>query len=378
MMLVALGYKADVEGLVGANWELNTNTLANKEYLFDGLSINSSEGLTRDNAAQMVYNGIQKDMVTYNAENEATKLPDTTIVGDKYGVKTGYGILTNTTYDSDKDEYHYTFKNTGAAGEQAPASFTTNVDYSELFGMNCKVVYKDVSGKIIVFGVFYVDSAIILSGVVSQVTEVGTSGKSFKLNGVNYKIDGASSVAALPSYAFNSYQSTSFSSVPGCFEFDMLDTNDDGRIDHVVYYPFSVGKVNFADSSYATASTVFGSSIGSFKFKDADCYAGIAKNDFISVTPAANTVSGKPEISKTETISGEVTKYSSTSPAWVTIGGQKYYLMPRANVTTVGQKYETIVTKNGHIFPDSTPPVCIPTVQPLPVAVLTDYEPDEE
>jgi len=37
MILCALGYKPEFEGIAGANWELATNTLASKVKLYDGL-----------------------------------------------------------------------------------------------------------------------------------------------------------------------------------------------------------------------------------------------------------------------------------------------------------------------------------------------------
>ncbi len=65
MLLVATGYNAKIEGYVGANWEVTTNVRANMIGLYDGLEINPSEGLTRDAAAQMVYNDLDALVVTY-------------------------------------------------------------------------------------------------------------------------------------------------------------------------------------------------------------------------------------------------------------------------------------------------------------------------
>ena len=68
MFLCALGYRADLEGLIGNEWELNTNVLANQEAdLYEGLeTINASAGLSRDNTAQMAYNAVQAQEVSYN------------------------------------------------------------------------------------------------------------------------------------------------------------------------------------------------------------------------------------------------------------------------------------------------------------------------
>ena len=58
MLLVSLGYDSDVFGFTGASWSINVNVQANNAKLYNGLAIDASAGLTRDNAAQMVYNAL--------------------------------------------------------------------------------------------------------------------------------------------------------------------------------------------------------------------------------------------------------------------------------------------------------------------------------
>ena len=66
MVLCALGYRSDIEGFTGAGWDLNTDRLANEVGLYDGLGhITPSNGLSRDDTAQLVYNGVQAQEVEY-------------------------------------------------------------------------------------------------------------------------------------------------------------------------------------------------------------------------------------------------------------------------------------------------------------------------
>lgn len=65
MFLTALGYRSDIEGLTGAGWDSNTDALANKAGLYDELNADVSLGLSRDNTAQLIYNGIQAYEVKY-------------------------------------------------------------------------------------------------------------------------------------------------------------------------------------------------------------------------------------------------------------------------------------------------------------------------
>ena len=66
MVLVALGYNASIESYTGANWQINVDARANPLGLYDDMSYsNTSAALTRDNAAQMLYNALDCDMVEY-------------------------------------------------------------------------------------------------------------------------------------------------------------------------------------------------------------------------------------------------------------------------------------------------------------------------
>ena len=67
MLLGVLGYNAEKSGLVGNDWAINTNVLANQNGLYKNLSnLNANTLLTRDNAAQMIYNALDANMVELN------------------------------------------------------------------------------------------------------------------------------------------------------------------------------------------------------------------------------------------------------------------------------------------------------------------------
>ena len=66
MLLVAMGYKSEVEGFTGSNWAIGVNVRANQKGLYSDLSISVDEGLTRDSAAQMVYNALDAGVVSYD------------------------------------------------------------------------------------------------------------------------------------------------------------------------------------------------------------------------------------------------------------------------------------------------------------------------
>lgn len=54
MLLIALGYRADLEELTGSGWDRNTNQLAKAAGLYEGYSQDYSEPLTRDGTCLLI------------------------------------------------------------------------------------------------------------------------------------------------------------------------------------------------------------------------------------------------------------------------------------------------------------------------------------
>ena len=82
MLLVALGYKADVEGMTGTDWQVNVAKLALNADLAKGLEISLSKVLTRDEAAQMAFNTLKADMVEYKGGVNVSTSDGTSVVVD--------------------------------------------------------------------------------------------------------------------------------------------------------------------------------------------------------------------------------------------------------------------------------------------------------
>lgn len=68
MLLTALGYAADKQGYVNTpSWAININVDAATAGVFDGFTGNPGVGLTRDNAALLIYNTLFAKTVGYSA-----------------------------------------------------------------------------------------------------------------------------------------------------------------------------------------------------------------------------------------------------------------------------------------------------------------------
>ena len=107
MLLCALGYKSDVEGYTGADYTISVARDANKNDLFNALSIVTSANLTREQAAQMALNALKADVVEYKggtnvSTSDGTKVvinaERSTVANDKYDYR-----VKGAAYDAKKD-----------------------------------------------------------------------------------------------------------------------------------------------------------------------------------------------------------------------------------------------------------------------------------
>ena len=81
MLLCLLGYDQKVEGYVGTNWAVNVLNDANDAGLLDGIkTIDMSKPLSRDNAAQMIFNALKANMVDYDQKGTTVTTKDGTVV----------------------------------------------------------------------------------------------------------------------------------------------------------------------------------------------------------------------------------------------------------------------------------------------------------
>ena len=77
MLLVTLGYDATKAGLVGATWASKTNALADENGLLEDVDASLGLALPRQWAAQMIYNAVDADTVSYNADGQVVKTEKT-------------------------------------------------------------------------------------------------------------------------------------------------------------------------------------------------------------------------------------------------------------------------------------------------------------
>ena len=207
MLLVSLGYKSENEGFTGNAWATNVNTIASAKGLYAGLEkLDVSAALTRDSAAQMIWNALNAYEVEYKTNLVADKdgklstqitvqdkvgidnKTKITLLNDKYDAIAITGTLTKVQQDKGKSTYSITVTDPKQDGKNYnnstdPVSYTEVAkDYSDLLYQNVRVLVKpDNNGKdAVVYGVYATNKNTTQTGIL----------KNLKMDGNKAKLDG--------------------------------------------------------------------------------------------------------------------------------------------------------------------------------------------
>ena len=363
MLLVAIGYNATVQGYVGSQWSINIIRDAQLSKLFADLSVTSTKVLTRDEAAQMIYNAVDADLIektpslnintgsitySYKANDNGKDL-----LSETFKVKSAKGYLTDASYDSNKKTFTYGVMTnlTVASGSNTPASSSaaladadvlkSSTDYSELFGRTVKVLWSVAKdGTKNVYGIYASDASV--AATVGEL-ELGTdtADKKVKLAGTEYKLDAAEGSTKV--YVFNgtaledttkTIGNVAAPSYDNASALTLVDSNDNGKYDYAIVVPATVAKVTYVGTKSVTAG-------GVYTFEDNNVYTGVAKNDYAKIVAAANSVYGKAVLTKVDSVEGKVTALKNTSD--VQLDGSTWYKKVDGTVPSVGDTVKLAV-----------------------------------
>ena len=377
MLLVALGYKADIQNFTGNAWATNVNVLATQKGLYKDLEkLDTAAALTRDNAAQMIWNALQAKEVTYEytlvSENGqltskiTVKDDEKTLMQDKYNaVDYEYGVMTSFEYNSDKSEWTYYFN--GTLGASHEHGYTTTADFTSLYGQTVKVIYdKKTNGDVNnVYGMFGKDAVVIAEGVVGDISTLKASDSKVKISGTEYKLEKLdTNNYNVPVYDFSydtdideAEQKDEDNSVgivgladdqsQSGFKFVAVDDDNNGKIDFFMVYPFSVAKVSYAGSKNFTLEYQNGDT-KTLKFEDVVSYKGLAENDYVVYTADVNTATNDDTIVKADkVVSGDVT--ATRGDYKFAVDGTWYEAIEDMNVVS-GGSVKNVVVVNGYVF----------------------------
>ena len=357
MLLVALGYNADNEGFTGNAWATNVNVRASQKGLYEDLeNIDVNAALTRDNAAQMIWNALN----AYEVEYKTTLITDSkgqltsqitvqdklvqgtegfvkiTLLEDKYESYTYTGILTKVEWNDTDKEYKYTIgedvKNDQDKVTDYAPTFQSATDFSDLFGMKVKVVYNEnkKNNDIKVFGIVPKDSKVIATGILDDLEYSDST--YIKIDGTKYKTDddaiGAKALKAIPQNQYstqnNVFYTTDDTTNPKAYvkgdlntgklgkysptyTMRAIDNDNDNKVDLIVYLPVYAGEVTSVGTKQISVKYLGATSAVPFKFEDDNIYKGVAKDDYVLVTASKYTAYDENTVVKMDSISGKVT-----------------------------------------------------------------------
>ena len=356
MLLVALGYKASVFGFTGESWAINVNTQANdvRAKLYDNLdSLDPSKAITRDEAAQMLYNGttvakmlvmtpsetVTSGEVTYNYTYSGTML------NLKFNASVFEGVITGNEYASlgggiqKAGEYRFApvlKDNENYSGAALTVAGTTTPD---MLGKSYKVIIKD-SQKAGVYNVVYGEPSLsdmnnIYTVSANKTVASGTTATSFQ-NDV--KAAGINNVTNASTYVV--YDDTgvtplnSFSALQGATAdgkvIQVVDNNNDGYAEYILVSTPFIGKVTAYNAEgnngegYITIANkgsvpvTTGKSVTGEKFNKVVGVENLAKDDIVSYM----VLNDKFYVTKLETVTGTIT--SQTGIDKVKLDGVEY------------------------------------------------------
>ncbi|MGN8967503.1 S-layer homology domain-containing protein [Intestinimonas sp. HCP28S3_D6] len=357
MILTMLGYRSDIEGFTGANWAINVQTKGNDIDLFADMKINPDEGLTRDDTAQMLYNGVQSWMVEYrNLEGSydgivypqplnKTKEASTVLV-EKFGVVKVEGVVVA----NDVFGLGYNAASEGKAQFRDTNTYRTDAgqqgNYNGVYPVDIPNEY--VGQRVVIYVKFpnalapnAVDSVVVGSPILSDKNTVVTTGDRMKdadavksfLRDNNLSIsDKDSSVANDGSRYEGVKDLTKDTSAfaegrvtreavavndPAGRKVTFIDHTGDGTVDYVITENPTLAQVtvyNETDEELTIAGD------GSISFKEIANPSDVAKGDMVLYVKYDDTY----YLSKPETVTGTVTAFVNGTPTKVTMDGTNY------------------------------------------------------
>ena len=332
MLLVALGYKADIEGFTGSAWATNVNIRATQKGLYKDLEkMDTNAAITRDNAAQMVWNALQAKEVKYEytlvSENgtltSKTTLvdKDLTLLKDKYDSDITKGVVTSIGHNS--KGYLVTIDT--LAKDSKNEEITVNLskvekDPTDLVGKAVKALYKATDD---VYGI-YVDDENTATVVNTTLGDIDLNKDEYKLDGVTYetkaKTFGAVEAVDALGAKFNkdtkaTNNLSSVKNVSDASKVVLIDNDGDEKIDIAVVTPVQFGEITYLNAKNITVKGV----LTNAKLEDCDVYKDAAKDDQVAVIAKDYSADGNNIIVKLDTVSGKVdavkTKNQNTTEA---------------------------------------------------------------
>ena len=361
MFLTAMGYNANVFGLVGNDWETNTNRYANEAGLYEDLGdVAVSDPISRDDAAQMAYNAIQATMMHRSWSQDMTTGQITegydlwvdgngaihTLMNEKFNADVYTGVMNSISYVSSSEKYTYTstnqYTNNADSSDKEP-SFTTTDDYTALQGEEVSVIIKNErNGDQTVLGIYSTGKSTVVTAPVSALE---ADGSKLKVNGTSYELENGLTTSLAVANSYNTIK--------------LVDSDDNGKLDVAIPTVVTPGKVTYVSDTEIIAGG------STYKFEDDEIPSGLAKDDYVYATTKINGVN---VITKLDAIEGTVTGEKSTDNL-VEVNGTWYH--KNGETMVLGSTYKFYAV-NGVVVEDSVDTISGATISNLVMVLDRD------
>ena len=352
MLLVAVGYDPKIEGFEGADWAINVSVRADEQGIFEGFTKDLSAPLNRDDAALLIYNALDVEMIqSYTTNNYPIVYSDhRTILSDKYGVIKVEGVVTANEWailDDDTDTALQEGK-TRIYNPDGILSTTGNTAVAQDSSANVKTPVFNVSTPVDMLGkavTMYVkkttilaDSTVYGAPVVSDVNTVIETGE--KVTGGDSKDD--DSLAALlkgtglatdkATEYYHNYEEVAIDSadvddimnVKGA-ALTVIDNDNDGYVNYVISVEKSLTHVSGVSSKNET-TTLYGLP-GDDVIDNEDIVTtatDLTKGDVVLVVQYG----GRTYVEEPKTVTGEMelfnAKNKDDNKNYIKVGGEEY------------------------------------------------------
>ena len=392
MLLVSLGYKSENEGFTGNAWATNVNVRAAQKGLYDGLeAMDTNAAITRDNAAQMVWNTLQayeveyKTTLTTDSKGQLTSqitvqdkvdgnFQKITLLEDKYEAWTNVGTLskidsdklTITMNSADMSASDYVIKDKENKDADVDMTFSDlDQDYSALLGQKVKVLFKNGKTNDVI-GVYATDDNNVLINTTASKLDTVSGETKIKVDGTKYSVDTTNGlkiwtikvedgVGKLDTPTVTKKTAADIKSA-----IEAINTNDmavtvisndnDSKVDVILVNQKSFVKlttVNSSSVSYKTVQAnmkgdVTGTAIKLDLGNDTpELYKGYAKDDYAFV--GADLYNDNLVFTKAETVTGKCDSFKSDS---IKLDGTWYdYILAKDSAYTAkaGKSYTAYV-----------------------------------
>ena len=358
MLLVAVGYDANIEGLTGNDWAIRTAALASNLGIFDNLTVATSSELNRDNAALLVYNALDIEMIQRYENGYAIVYNDyRTLLSNKYGVYRLQGVvignewarLENTGSDASLaegktrlGELRLVDSSTvstrpgvedGLDRPDTTFNVSTPVEY---LGQTVTMYVRNttVLANSEVLGVYLKDGAntVLTTAENANTMDGYLRGTGLDIDGdtayyVNYGVMD-SQADATKAMSFEEANPSRFESVNGKVnaygvEMTVIDNDEDGMVDYVLYLQETLSHV--AGKNVSDETTTLTAFNGNKAIDDEDIVteADLAVGDLV----LAVSYGGRYYVSDPEVVTGEMESYraNKSQEQTITVNGTAYH-----------------------------------------------------